>query len=155
VRPPASYGTPGGFSFLVLKSDKLRTMATSPSLISVQDYVRDYVSRETKPMCEYVEGVLVPKGMGTFAHARAQARLAALLQGFGFEVFVELHGRLREAEFRVPDVVLMKPGTTQGDYPGPDNPNLFALRFFHPIKGLDRCLLNASGFTRGVCRTAG
>jgi Uma2 family endonuclease len=121
-------------------------MATSPSLVSVQDYVRDFVDRETKPMCEYVDGVLVPKGMGTPAHARTQARLAALLQGLGFEVFVELHGRLREAEFRVPDVVLMRPGTTSGDYPGPDNPPYLCIEVLSPDQGSEQMLAKCERF---------
>ena len=121
-------------------------MATLPSLVSVQDYVRDYINRETKPMCEYVEGVLVPKGMGTFSHASVQARLAALLQGLGFDVFVELHGRLREAEFRVPDVVLMKPGTANGDYPGPDNPPYLCIEVLSPDQGIGQMLAKCERF---------
>jgi Uma2 family endonuclease len=119
-------------------------MATLPALVSIQDYLRDYVYRDTKPMCEYVDGVLVPKGMGTFSHARVQARLAALLQGRGFEVFVELHGWLRQAEFRVPDVVLMKPGTVSGDYP--DSPPYLCVEILSPDQGIGEMLAKCERF---------
>lgn len=84
-------------------------MATLPTPVPVDDYIRDYVSGGAKPICEYNDGLLIPKPMANFAHARMQIRLAKLLQGNGFEVLSELHGRLRPSEFRVPDLVLMDP----------------------------------------------
>lgn len=115
-------------------------MATLPALVPVDEYIRDYVYGGAKPVCEYSDGILITKPMGTFAHARMQARLTALLQGRGFEVLIELHARLRPAEFRVPDIVLMAASAITGDYPGPDNPPHLCIEILSPGQGIGETL---------------
>lgn len=92
-------------------------MATT-ALISVDDYVNSYIASGMKPACEYVDGVLVPKGMGNRKHSRIQRRLLELLQTYAeFEAFPELHARLRESEFRIPDIAVERKPVSEGFYP--------------------------------------
>lgn len=92
-------------------------MATT-ALISVDEYVHQYIESGQKPSCEYVNGLLVPKGMGNRKHSRLQRRLLELLQVFSeFEAFPELHTRLRENEFRIPDIAVERKPVPEEIYP--------------------------------------
>lgn len=53
-------------------------MATS-SHISVEDYL----AFTGKPNCEYIDGVVKPKAMGTSKHAKLQGRVFRLLEDLG------------------------------------------------------------------------
>jgi Uma2 family endonuclease len=92
-------------------------MATA-ALISVEEYVHQYIDAGKKPACEYVDGILVPKGMGNRKHSRVQGRLLELLRAFSeFEAFPELHARLRETEFRLPDIAVERKPVAESFYP--------------------------------------
>ena len=86
--------------------------------LSVGDYIKTYVEGGAKPSFEYVDGRLLPKGMGTRKHSRIQRRLLELLSSSqGFEAFPELHTRLREREFRIPDIVVERRPVGDQEYP--------------------------------------
>lgn len=92
-------------------------MATA-SLTSVDEYVHQYIEAGKKPACEYVDGLLVPKGMGNRKHSRLQRRLLELLQAYSeFEAFPELHAKLRETEFRIPDIAVERKPVAESFYP--------------------------------------
>lgn len=92
-------------------------MATTV-LIPVGEYVRQYIESGQKPACEYVDGLLVPKGMGNRKHSRLQRRLLELLRAFSeFEAFPELHAKLRETEFRIPDIAVERKPVSEEFYP--------------------------------------
>jgi Uma2 family endonuclease len=92
-------------------------MATA-TLVSVDDYIDTYIRRGIKPACEYVDGFLVAKGMGNRKHSRLQRRLLELLGAYlEFEAFPELHARLRESEFRIPDTAVERKPVADEPYP--------------------------------------
>jgi Uma2 family endonuclease len=90
-------------------------MATSPTLLSVEEYL----ATTYKPACEYTDGVLHQKPMPTRKHSRVQGRLAFLLtQGFpDFEVDPELTVRIRPGKYLVPDLALQHCDYIQDPYP--------------------------------------
>ena len=71
------------------------------TLVSVEDYLK-YTG---KPNCEYIDGVMRPKAMGTKRHGVIQGRLFTLLSRYGVEAAVELTVRLTPSRYLVPDVV--------------------------------------------------
>jgi Uma2 family endonuclease len=86
--------------------------------MSVEDYIKAYIDGGAKPACEYVDGFLIPKGMGNRKHSRIQRRLLELLRAYSnFEAFPELHARVRETEFRIPDIVVERKPVTEDYYP--------------------------------------
>ncbi len=74
---------------------------SAAALVSVEDYLR----RTEKPYCEYVDGVLHPKQMGTKNHSRIQYLLQLLLSGQGVEALGEVHVRLSPTKYLIPDVI--------------------------------------------------
>lgn len=72
--------------------------------VSVEEYLRgDYV-----PSCEYVDGVLVPRPMPNWQHALLQIWIGALIMKLypAYLAGSELHNRLRDREFRIPDIAV-------------------------------------------------
>src|SRR5215472_11097179 len=89
-------------------------MAVQPGLVPEEEYLR----MSCKPACEYIDGVLRQKSMGTRKHARLQGRLAELLAGWHeFEANIELTVRIREGKWLVPDVALQERAKIQDPYP--------------------------------------
>lgn len=121
-------------------------LATEP-LVSAEDYIRRFVYGEEKPVCEYVDGVLIPKAMGTKPHATVQMNIAFYIRSLhpAFNPLTELSTRLREGEFRVPDIAveeMMHP--IQGDYPGPGAPCYLCVEVKSPTDRLPALLAKMS-----------
>lgn len=113
-------------------------MATA-ALVSIDDYISTYIQRSVKPAYEYVDGVLVAKGMGNRKHSRIQRRLLELLRAYSeFEAFPELHTRLRETEFRVPDIAVER--TPVPDEPYPTIPVYLCIEIISPGDTLGQML---------------
>ena len=91
-----------------------RDMATG-ALISEEEYLRS----SYKPNCEYIDGVLRQKAMGTRKHARLQIRLGTLLSTRfrAFEPASELTCRIRPGKYLLPDLALQKADHIQDPYP--------------------------------------
>ncbi len=70
--------------------------------VSVEEYLRT----SYEPKCEYVDGVLFPKPMPTWEHAFLQVWVASLIMRLfpGFAAGAEVHSKLRETEYRLPDI---------------------------------------------------
>jgi Uma2 family endonuclease len=72
------------------------------ALISLEEYLRT----SYEPKCEYVDGVLLPKPMPTWEHALLQVWIASLIMRLfpRFAAGAEVHNKLRETEYRLPDI---------------------------------------------------
>ncbi len=83
-------------------------MATSSARVSLEEYFET----SYEPECEYVDGELIPKAMGTTDHSELQSRLAHLLYRYQdarvCRVMTEQSLRVRERVVLVPDVCLLK-----------------------------------------------
>jgi len=75
--------------------------------------VEEYLRLTEKPYCEYRDGVVSPKAMGTKFHSIIQRVLMTLLQRQGVQAFPELTVRISPTHYLVPDVAVA------GDFPGP------------------------------------
>ncbi len=109
---------------------------TNTPLVPTEEYIARFVEGDEKPMCEFVNGVLLPKSMGTKKHSQVQANITKLIGNRYDETLnplPELTARLRDTQFYVPDVAieeLAKP--IQGRYPGPDDPVLLCVEIVSP-----------------------
>ncbi|MBV8867548.1 MAG: Uma2 family endonuclease, partial [Acidobacteriaceae bacterium] len=113
-------------------------MAAIPNapLVSVEEYIARFVEGGEKPICEYLDGVLIPKSMGTKRHSQVQANITYLIRnryGEQLNPLPELTTRIRETQFYVPDVAIEELARPiQGRYPGPNNPVLLCVEIVSP-----------------------
>jgi Uma2 family endonuclease len=72
--------------------------------VPVEEYLRDIDNTH----CEYVDGVLVDKPVPTWMHGVLQAWIAVLIMRRFPQYFAaaEVHSRLRDTEFRLPDIAV-------------------------------------------------
>jgi len=88
---------------------------TGSTLVSVEEYL----STSYKPNCEYVDGVLYPKPMGTWKHGFLQSHLAMLINS-GFAQFAaasEITIQIRTGKYLVPDLIVQRRDSIQDPYP--------------------------------------
>lgn len=104
--------------------------------VSVEEYIARFVAGGEKPTCEYVDGELIPKSMGTKAHAQVQGNLVVVIRNRYDEHFSplpELTTRLREKQFYVPDIAVEEVANPiVGRYPGPKNPVHLCVEILSP-----------------------
>ncbi len=85
-------------------------MATASAPVSLEEYF----ATSYEPECEYVDGELIPKAMGTNDHSRLQFRLGQLLYRYEeaglCEIAPEQSLRVRERAVLIPDVCLLPLG---------------------------------------------
>ena len=85
-------------------------MASAPVVpqVSVEEYER---TPELFERHEYVDGVLIEKLVPTWKHSKLQTWLGILFFKYypQFDVGSELHSKLRERNWRIPDVAVQKP----------------------------------------------
>ena len=111
-------------------------IANATPLVSVEEYIARFVEGDEKPICEYVDGELIPKPMGTKKHSQVQVNVATQIRAaYGEKVnpLTELTTRIRETQFYVPDISvedLKKP--IQGRYPGATEPVLLCIEIVSP-----------------------
>jgi len=109
---------------------------TNAPLMSAEEYVARFVEGGEKPICEYVDGLLVAKPIGTKRHSQVQANITRLIGNRYDETLnplPELTTRLREGQFYVPDLAveeLVRP--IQGRYPGPNDSVLLCVEIVSP-----------------------
>ena len=117
-------------------------LAAEP-LVPLEEYLERFVYGDEKPACEYVDGVLIPKAMGTKPHATVQMNIAFYIRSLypAFNPLPELSTRLREKEFRVPDLAIEELShPIEGDYPGPGNPCYLCVEVKSPPDRLPKLL---------------
>ncbi len=90
--------------------------------------IDEYLAYTGKPNCEYIDGVLRPKAMGTSKHAKLQGRLFRLLEDLGYEAAVELTVQVSPTKFLVPDVA----ADMHFADPYPDRPVLLCVEILSP-----------------------
>lgn len=112
--------------------------------VSPAEYIARFVDGNEKPACEYVDGILIPKAIGTKKHSLVQSNLvAAIREKYDelYNVLPELMSRVREGQFYVPDIAvedLSKP--IEGRYPGPGQPVLLCVEILSPPDRLGKLL---------------
>jgi Uma2 family endonuclease len=74
---------------------------SSTTLVPVEEYLR----MTGKPTCEYRDGVLYPKPMGTTFHGILEAVLWLALRKLGLQAAPEVTVRLSSTKYLVPDVI--------------------------------------------------
>lgn len=76
----------------------------STLFVPVEEYLQDIDNTH----CEYVDGALINKPVPTWMHGVLQAWMSVLIMRRFPRYFaaVEVHSRLRETEFRLPDVAV-------------------------------------------------
>jgi Uma2 family endonuclease len=89
-------------------------MASAPVLlqVSVEEYEQTPELFERR---EYVDGVLVEKPLSTWKHSKLQLRVGILLSTNypRLDVGSELHSKLRQRNWRIPDLAVQKPEITK------------------------------------------
>ena len=90
--------------------------------------IEEYFAYSGKPNCEYLDGVLRPKAMGTYEHGRVQIRIGQLLQELGYKAAAEWTVRISPTKFLVPDVA----ADTHVGSPYPDRPVLLCVEILSP-----------------------
>lgn len=107
-----------------------------PVPIAIGEYIARFVEGDEKPMHEYVDGVLLPKSMGTKKHRQVQANITKLIGSRydeAFNALPELTARLRETQFYVPDVAIEDLAhPIRGRYPGPQDPVFVCVEIVSP-----------------------
>ena len=116
----------------------MATALSTPAVpeISIEEYIARFADGNEKPMCEYVDGELIPKPMPTRNHGKVQRNVIHFLfekYEERFDAIPELTTRLRERKFLVPDVAvedLSHP--IEGRYPGPNQPVFLCVEIISP-----------------------
>ncbi len=100
-------------------------------MVAIQEYIDRFVYGGEKPTCEYVDGELIPKSLGTKNHSQVQMNIGYLIRSQYQETLnplSELTTRLREGKFYVPDMAVEEMARRiPGRYPGPKEPVLLCI----------------------------
>jgi Uma2 family endonuclease len=114
----------------------MAALTSTPLAVSVEEYIARFVDGGEKPTCEYVDGELIQKSMGTKKHSQVQGNITRLV-GNRYDDTLnplpKLTARLLETKFYVPDLAiedLAKP--IEGRYPGPKDPVLLCVEILSP-----------------------
>ena len=77
--------------------------------------VRDYLSTNYRPDCEYVDGRIEERNVGEYDHGFLQALLAQLFlnngSAWGVRAVTDVRIQVKPANFRVPDVSVLRLGS--------------------------------------------
>jgi Uma2 family endonuclease len=84
-------------------------MAARPlTLVSEQEYLRS----QYEPDCEFEDGALIERHVGTEKHSWMQAALAAYIfrrrKAWGVNVYTEQRTRIRPGKYKLPDVCIVQ-----------------------------------------------
>ena len=79
----------------------------------------EYLHTSYEPRCEYVNGALVSKAMGTKKHGKIQRRLVRLIEDAfpNYQPTPEQTVRISGSEYRTPDVTVEFSAESQDPYP--------------------------------------
>jgi Uma2 family endonuclease len=98
--------------------------------------VEQYLRTSYEPACEYIDGELRPKAMGTKKHGKLQGRIFRALEQRGLEVATELTCRLSSTRFLIPDVA----AAHQIEDPYPSEPVQLCVEILSPEDRLSAAL---------------
>jgi Uma2 family endonuclease len=112
------------------------TLGAEDGRVSVDEYIARFLDAGEKPTCEYVDGELYPKSIGTKKHSKTQQNIQYYIrQKFGdrFDPLPELTARLQNRKFYVPDVAVEdRAHPIEGRYPGPEDPVFLCVEILSP-----------------------
>lgn len=128
-------------------------MAALPSLITVEQYLS---TPELFERHEYVDGVVVAKPMGTWKHGALQVWVGALLLRYfpHLRIATELHTRLRETEWRLPDIAVQSKNVATEEKYGLQ-PLLLAIEILSPEDRLGAAFAKCERYHAGEFLSAG
>ena len=83
-------------------------MATAPQhLVSEQEYLHTTY----RPDCDYVDGFILERNVGTPPHSRLQMLIAAYLfqreQAWQIQILTECRLKIRDRKYRIPDIMVL------------------------------------------------
>ena len=108
-------------------------MAIQPIVAPVVS-VEEYLATDYEPDCEYVDGVLEERNVGEFEHSFLQGLLISLFHNnasaWGIYPLPEQRVQLTPAQYRIPDVTVLKVGTQRE--PILTHPPLIAIEIMSP-----------------------
>jgi Uma2 family endonuclease len=117
--------------------------------MSIEEYIDAYILHsDREPACEYVDGFLVPKAMGTRKHGRVAANLGYLILTHyrdRFRVSMEQHVRNRATRFRIPDIAVEVRKPEFGQYPEVDDPVYLCVEIVSPPDTVEGLLSKCRG----------
>jgi len=132
---------------------------TEDALVSVEEYIDRFVDGGEKPTCEYVDGELFPKSMGTKKHSKTQQNIQYYIRqkyGQAFDPLPELTTRLRKKKFYVPDVAIEdRAHPSRAAIQAPKTLSFSVLRSCHRLTASVRYSVSAKSITSGGSATAG
>jgi Uma2 family endonuclease len=98
--------------------------------------VEQYLKLSCKPACEYIDGVLRQKSMPITDHGMLQFRLGLLLSRLGYEAYPEVHVRITDTKWLVPDVTVDR----RIERPYPTAPVPLLIEILSPDDGIGAAL---------------
>lgn len=78
--------------------------------------VEEYLNTDWVPRCEYIDGVLRPKALGTIAHGKMETKLVKAIEVRGWDAAPELTLYVTPTKFLVLDVGADR-NKLEGEYP--------------------------------------
>jgi Uma2 family endonuclease len=108
--------------------------------VSVDQYLR----RTEKPLCEYIDGILVPKPFPTRLHAFVQFRLVTRLRRLGLDALAEVTVPVSPTRYRVADVIADRRITD----PCPTNAVKLCAEILSPQEGLSSAFAKCEDYQR-------
>jgi Uma2 family endonuclease len=100
------------------------------TLVSEQDYLHT----QYEPDCEFEDGVLIERHLGTEKHSWMQAALAAYIfrrrRAWGVNVYTEQRTRVRPGKYKLPDICIVQ--GPRPETPIFEQPPLLAIEILSP-----------------------
>lgn len=119
-------------------------MATAPQhLVGENEYLRT----SYRPDCDYVDGFVLERNLGTHPHGRLQTLVAGLLlqreQQWQIHAVVEVRLKIRPRKYRAPDVVILPAAS----YPAViEQPPLLCIEIVSPDDKLAELVIRAGDY---------
>lgn len=136
------------------KTHKLvHEMATAPQHLIGES---EYLHSSYRPDCDYVDGFVLGRNLGTHSHGRLQTLIAAYLlqreRQWQIHAVVEVRLRIRARKYRVPDVMVLRAAAS---YPAViEQPPMLCIEIVSPDDKLPDMVIRAGDYlTMGVPTT--
>lgn len=120
-------------------------MATVPRHLIGEN---EYLFTSYRPDCDYVDGFILERNLGTHPHGRLQTLIAAYLlqheRQWNIHTVVEVRLKIRERKYRVPDVMVLSPAAF---YPALiEEPPLLCIEVVSPEDNLANLVIRAGDY---------
>ena len=120
----------------------------STALMPVEEYLRNINER---PSYEYIDGALIEKPMGSILHGILQMWFGHLFARYpNYAAASEVHSRLRETEFRLPDVAVQRREIALSE-PYAQTPLVLAIEILSPGDKLGATFAKCELYHHGAC----